>query len=265
MAEIEIVQTDGMILLENCPICAEKLENRGHRVQRAVKMVEIAGKEAFPVYVTLRYVPCSTCGNAFQSPRMEASLLDEYYRSGTYREWVYKAPEGAARGEVYNFRANNVADLVDDHDLNCDTHLDFGGAGGELGRKLFEEFNTTSFNVEVDEIYVKRSEEINGIPVLGELPERGLEFDLVTAFEVIEHLADPLDTVAALWDRTAPEGVIMMTVPNVLTSPSTAMRLPHLTAFTPQGMRKLLEYAGIEVINIKSEGGTIVSWSKKSI
>ena len=265
MTEIDIIQTDGMVLVEKCPICAEMLENEGHRVQRAVKMVEISGIEAFPVYVTIRYVPCSNCGNAFQSPRLTDELLEEYYRQGVYRDWVYKSPEGASRGEVYRFRADNVVALVDDHLLNCATHLDFGGAGGELGRTLREAFNTSSINVELDENYRKRSKEINGVPVLEALPESGETYDLVTAFEVIEHLAYPLVTVDDLWARTAPGGVLMMTVPNVLTSPSIAMRFPHLTAFTPPGMRNLLEYAGIEPQNTQTSGGTIFSWSKKSI
>jgi SAM-dependent methyltransferase len=54
--------------------------------------------------------------------------------------------------------------------------------------------------------------DLSGIPLA---PRR---FSLVVSFQVIEHLEDPTPYVAALADLVAPDGVVLITTPNRLTS-----------------------------------------------
>ncbi len=53
-----------------------------------------------------------------------------------------------------------------------------------------------------------------------ELPRLALRFDLVTNFQVIEHLADPERFLVAVRSALKPEGVLLLTTPNRLTSVS---------------------------------------------
>jgi SAM-dependent methyltransferase len=52
------------------------------------------------------------------------------------------------------------------------------------------------------------------------LADLGERFDLVVSFQVIEHLPDPEGFLAALVDRTAPGGTLIVTTPNRLMSVS---------------------------------------------
>ena len=49
---------------------------------------------------------------------------------------------------------------------------------------------------------------------VGEVRNLEGQFDLVTAMEVIEHVADPAEFVAALAKRLAPDGLLIMSTPN---------------------------------------------------
>ena len=53
---------------------------------------------------------------------------------------------------------------------------------------------------------------------IGGLPLQPKSFDLVVSFQVIEHLEDPAPYVAAMAELVRPDGVALITTPNILTS-----------------------------------------------
>ncbi len=89
-------------------------------------------------------------------------------------------------------------------------------------------------------------------------------FDLVTAMEVIEHVAEPAAFVAALGARLAPGGLLILSTPNrtawskllTITLAEGLGRIPKGTHdydmfIDPDAMRGLLAVAGLEVIDIE--------------
>lgn len=85
-------------------------------------------------------------------------------------------------------------------------------------------------------------------------------FDLVTSMEVIEHVADPAAFVAALADRLAPDGLLILSTPNrtplsrlaMITIGESVGGIPKGTHdwhkfLNPEELTKLLEDAGLEV------------------
>ncbi|MEZ4392611.1 MAG: class I SAM-dependent methyltransferase [Polyangiales bacterium] len=81
-------------------------------------------------------------------------------------------------------------------------------------------------------------------------------FDLITFWDVLEHLADPVATLAETAPRLAPGGVLGVVVP-VLGSVNTRLaprtwdqyKPPeHLWFFSPRAMRAALSRAGLEVV-----------------
>ena len=70
------------------------------------------------------------------------------------------------------------------------------------------------------------------------LPRLDLRFDVVTNFQVIEHLADPAAFLTAVRAALKPDGVLMLTTPNRLT---TASENPyHLREYTADELAALL-------------------------
>ena len=70
------------------------------------------------------------------------------------------------------------------------------------------------------------------------LPELDLRFDLITNFQVIEHLPDPATFVTAVRAALEPDGVLMLTTPNRLTSVSENPY--HLREYTAVELAELL-------------------------
>jgi 2-polyprenyl-6-hydroxyphenyl methylase/3-demethylubiquinone-9 3-methyltransferase len=90
------------------------------------------------------------------------------------------------------------------------------------------------------------------------------KFDLVTAMEVVEHVADPQDFIHALARRLAPAGLMILSTPNktawsrllTITLAEGLGRIPKGTHdfdkfVDPDAMRGLLAQAGLEVIDFE--------------
>ena len=71
-----------------------------------------------------------------------------------------------------------------------------------------------------------------------DLPRLGLCFDLITNFQVIEHLPDPASFLEGVRAALKPDGVLMLTTPNRLASVSE--NPVHLREYTAEELRELL-------------------------
>jgi 2-polyprenyl-6-hydroxyphenyl methylase/3-demethylubiquinone-9 3-methyltransferase len=103
----------------------------------------------------------------------------------------------------------------------------------------------------------------------GEVEALEGEFDLVTAMEVIEHVADPAAFLKALARRLAPGGLLVMSTPNATAMSKLLMitlgeglgQIPRGTHeferfIAPEGMKQLLADAGLKCLD--TEG---IAWS----
>lgn len=82
-------------------------------------------------------------------------------------------------------------------------------------------------------------------------------FDVITLWDVIEHLPDPLGVLGDIRARLAPEGVVVLETGNFKSADRVEggqdhwmYQLDHRWYFAPESLRQLLHWAGLEVIDV---------------
>ncbi len=77
-------------------------------------------------------------------------------------------------------------------------------------------------------------------------------FEVVTCFDVLEHVYQPREVMEKVWEWLKPDGIFYVVLPNILSWEARIFRsywfgleLPrHLSHFSPKSLRRLLESAG---------------------
>ena len=180
-------------------------------------------------------------------------------------------------------RLKYVRDQIDQHwqvdecsrrPLEGKTALDVGCGAGLLAEPLARlGANVTGIDASPEVIAVAREHAAAiGLEIdyrVGDVQTLEREFDLVTAMEVIEHVADPQLFVKALAKRLARDGLLVMSTPNA-TSWSRVMmitlgerlgRIPRGTHdfdkfIGPERMKALLADAGLKCLDVEG-----IAWS----
>lgn len=121
------------------------------------------------------------------------------------------------------------------------TGLDFNPDGLEIARRVFG----------ISSVYQYSVEELGG-----RFP--GRLFDAITIFEVLEHTADPLHTIVSVNRLLKPGGQLFVSVPGArrwprLFHPEVDTPPHHLTLWTEEALRRLLERAGFRVHAIEAK------------
>jgi 2-polyprenyl-3-methyl-5-hydroxy-6-metoxy-1,4-benzoquinol methylase len=136
--------------------------------------------------------------------------------------------------------------------------LDFGsGAGGFLRKAQ----SVAAFAAGIEPETRVREHWNGAISLHADLKDADRDFDLITAFHVIEHLADPQTILTQLAESLAPSGRIVIEVPNAddalltLYESEAFQRFTywsqHLYLFNQETMRQLAGQAGLRVVAIR--------------
>jgi SAM-dependent methyltransferase len=144
-------------------------------------------RTGIPIY----YALCANCGFCF-APEIHGWSLEEFSQRIYNDEYVSVDPDYVEVRPRAN--AKELVSLFG-HASRSIRHLDYGGGDGTLARLLREAgWNSTSYDP-----YVNRDQ----------APEQLGQFDLVTAFEVFEHVPDPRALMAHLRALLAPGGLVL--------------------------------------------------------
>jgi len=194
-------------------------------------------------------------------------------------------PDGASSmlHKLNPVRLKYIRDQIDQHwqvdecsrrPLEAKAALDVGCGAGLLAEPLARlGANVTGIDASPEVIAVAREHAAAiGLEIdyrVGDVQTLEREFDLVTAMEVIEHVADPQLFVKALARRLAPAGLLVMSTPNA-TSWSRLMmitigeglgQIPRGTHdfdkfIGPDRMKVLLADAGLKCLDVEG-----IAWS----
>lgn len=255
---LELVEADAREIFRDrstfqqvpCPACLES---------EAVPQFEKAG---------FRYVQCCRCNTLYLNPRPTFEhLMQIYTDSPSTRYWVeefFMPVLEVRREKIFRPRAEFITSRFPQ--LRKGRIADIGAGFGlflEEVRKLWPDVNLTAIEPSRDMANICRKAGLNVIEaMLEDVDEATGKYDLLTSFELFEHLHDPERVLESISRLLVKGGYLYLTTLNglgfdiqLLWDKSKSVSPPHhVNFFNPSSMRELLGRTGYEVVDISTPG-----------
>lgn len=243
------------------------------------------GDRAVPAFTKhgFPYVECAECASLYVSPRPPRAALDRFYRDApSSRYWAqefFPAVEEARRERIIRPRVRRIlgSERVRRLGLDRPVVVDVGAGSGVFLTELLEaEPGASVVAVEPGEDLAEQARG-RGLRVVEKPVELCEELDggadIVTSFEVIEHVHDPLAFVRAVARLAKPGGLVLVTGLNgdgldvrVLWSEAKAVSPPHhLNFLSVEGLESLFRRAGLGEVEIETPGELDVEIVRKGL
>lgn len=133
--------------------------------------------------------------------------------------------------------------------------LDFGCGNGSFLRefnRFYPGWRLTG--LEIDDSNKKRIERIpNTTHRTGAIESVPESYDMVSMIHVLEHLVDPIRFLIQLQQKLKPGAMLLIEVPNLMTSPFDLFILDHCTHFTLDSLRWVLWKSGFKIIEASTD------------
>lgn len=219
-----------------CPACLG--DSQARALERHLDPIE--GKE-------YRLFLCNCCGAVFSEPRIPVSV-----------EWYKRAHTTEACAQEGDWRYQSFLD----EDLPRGRLLDIGcGAGQFLALAQASGFETAGLDFNPD--YVSRAKgagikNVQAMDYAEFFRNYASGYDIVTLFDVLEHMPEPADFLGRIKRALRPEGYLAITVPNgdrplLLKGNREGFDFPpyHFTRWTPSSLKFVLGRLGFKIIRVK--------------
>lgn len=214
------------------------------------------------------FVSCSACDTLYVSPRPTPAQLASFYEQAAsfrlFNEKIFPASEDARRAHIFAPRARRVAELCERFGAARGVLVDVGAGFGTF----CEEARRLGFFRDV--IPVEPSPGLaatcraKGFSVVEKTVEQASleQADVITNFELIEHLFDARAFVASCARVLSPGGLLILSTVNIrgfdlaLLGPlSENVDGPeHINYFHEHSLRALVASTGLEVVEVLTPG-----------
>jgi len=240
-----------------CPVCSSTDESKVFAEER----LDFARLDAFafasrkvPEYMHFRLLRCPTCDLLYSSPILPLQSIDSAYEEAAFDS----AGEAACAARTYGqLLSKFVAQLPDRVGA-----LDIGTGDGVFLGELLQRGFSEVVGVEPSRMPVESSRpDIRPLIRLGVFNSNDFtegSLSLVTCFQTLEHLSDPLDISRGIFRLLKKGGAFFAVSHNnasfsakVLGTKSPIIDIEHLQIFSPKSARILMEEAGFSRIEIK--------------
>lgn len=214
-------------------------------------------------------VRCSECGLLYQNPRPDSTEMSKYYPPDydLYHvdQKIKKSSWLMRRAMQYGIdkRCRMVT-----REKSAGALLDLGCATGVFLTNMRRFPGWEVYGVEPSEYAVQVARETHGLNVFcGSLEEAAFQenqFDVVTLWDVLEHLPDPDASLRELHRILKPGGILVLRVPNIESWDArifgqywAGLEPPrHYYIFSPRTLGQLLAKNGFEVKHMGCEIGS---------
>lgn len=214
----------------------------------------------------LRIVRCRSCGHIFANPRLLRADVEKRYDSPEFFSEYLEAHQATREGYDLAFLRGHYGlylDLIRGR-LSPGAKLLDLGCGAGLFLKAAEADGWAAEGTEISRQLAAYARDVAGVKVrLGRLEEIRWPpgtFDVVTLFDVLEHLPDPLRTLTEVGRLLKTDGAVLISTPDydslsrLFLGKAWAVLSPaeHLSLFTSGTLGALIERAGLSVLAIRN-------------
>lgn len=204
-------------------------------------------------------VRCRRCGHTYQSPRPTQSDMAQYYPVSYQPFWgsIDEEPNAwkrALRHWQWRARCQQISQLLPGGRL-----LDVGAGTGVFLNEMRRYGNWNLAGVELSQSAAQYARSKFALDVfvgqLEDAPWPPGSFDVVTLWDVLEHLPNPRAALNRIRVLLRPEGYLVFSVPNADSIDAhlfgrywIGLDAPrHMSVFKPQNLRRLLSETGFTI------------------
>ena len=217
------------------------------------------------------FVECTDCATVFVNLRPTESMLSEFYSaSKSIQHWsnsIFPESDKARYTEIAVPRAEIVINACKKYASSSRIALDIGAGFGSLcsALKTHDYFErVVALELSADAVRSCREREIDVIEKSAEeitsLDIQGV--DVITNFELIEHLFDPRSFLTSCFNILERNGLVVLSTPNILgfdlmtLGPlSENIDAPnHINYFNISSLSSLLKSVGFDVLDVFTPG-----------
>ena len=206
-----------------------------------------------------RYVYCPQCEHVFLGNQLISQKLLNFYSGYPTNTLEWHLNES----EFYHRIYSKGLDLINKNSDNCKV-LDIGCSSGFF-LSIAQKLGMDAFGIEPNQLEAAYAQR-NGINVLGSSIsslDHNQSFDLITLWDVLEHIPNPVDYIQSLIKYLNPNGLIFVQVPSSDSLAAKIMRehcnmfdgVEHLTLFSKRSLNIAFSAAGLEL----AAYGTVIS------
>lgn len=218
-------------------------------------------------------VRCRQCGLVYQNPRPTLAEMGEHYppQYESYTDQTVQAKRNWFLQKAAQRGVNKRCSFVTKY-RRAGNLLDIGCATGGFLLGMRNQGDWTLAGVEINPAVAALARERHGLDIFaGTLDKAGYptaSFDAVTLWGVFEHLHDPLQTLTEIRRILRPDGIVVISVPNLSSwnarlfgATWAGLDAPrHLYVFTPETLSALLTKAGFAVIEHSCTVGSYMAF-----
>lgn len=198
---------------------------------------------------------CSTCGCLMA----DIDFVHEQYESQDYYTMIHKT-----RAEIeyeWGFRWRYVLSCIAEQN-HFSTLLDVGAGNGYFVDLAIKEYGLKSTGLEISAEEIEFAKSVIGVDLINEnINDHKPKYDVVTCFNVLEHVPDPQALLACLVDRIQPGGILVISTPNpaciharVKGKENWDMVAPphHINLFTRSALDEMVGIHNLEVVQYET-------------
>lgn len=219
-----------------------------------------------PKYTKHGLVKCKVCGFVFCGEIPSDQTLNEHYKNYSYTKEITCSP-------LTKLSYQNLLKELEPYRKN-NKILDVGCGRGfflETAREMGWEVYGTEFSATACQLLRDKNITI-AEGVLSTNSFNNVQFDVITSFEVIEHINNPIEEVEKFYEILRPNGLLYITTPNfnsylryILKAEYNVITYPeHLSYYTKKTLGKLLVKSRFKKKKILTTGVSLSRFANSS-